>query len=250
MRIITNLAIVLFATTFAFADLKPESSLDEVLDGLYTVGKDLKSFTADVKLTESDAFSQDSWSRLGKVWYQQKSPGEARLRVTFETRLQDNVKAPQQIDYLLDKGWLVDRNYTRKLEVNRQVLRPGEKINLLKLGEGPFPLPIGQKREDVLRMFDVKKIAKAADDPADTVHLKLTPRPNTQFERKFSAIDVWVDCQSIMPRRILTEDKNQTMTRGTDLDNVRLNAEIADANFVLAPIPATEWQRRDEPFDN
>jgi hypothetical protein len=35
------------------------------------------------------------------------------------------------------------------------VLRPGEKVNLLKLGEGPFPLPIGQKRDDVKRQFDV-----------------------------------------------------------------------------------------------
>ena len=29
------------------------------------------------------------------------------------------------------------------------MLKPGEKLNLLKLGEGPFPLPIGQKKEDV-----------------------------------------------------------------------------------------------------
>ena len=249
MKTIAFFVATLLCATFGFAGLKPESQADEVLDGLYDVGKDLKSFTADVKLNESDLISQDTWTRGGKVWYQQKEEGDPRMRVSFETRVQDNVSSPQKIDYLLNKGWLIDRNYARKMEINRQVLRPGEKMNLLKLGEGPFPLPIGQKKEDVHRLFDVRKLDKATDDPADTLHIELTPKPGTQFERKFASINVWVDLNSAMPRRIQTVDKNQTMMRGTDLENIRLNAEINEADFKLPEVVGADWQRRDEAFE-
>ena len=43
------------------------------------------------------------------------------------------------------------------MDTNRFRARPGEKVNLLKLGEGPFPLPIGQPKEDVHREFIVTK---------------------------------------------------------------------------------------------
>ena len=85
-------------------------------------------------------------TRTGTAIYQATAPGEARMRITFDQRIQEGAVQAQKIEYLLAGGWLIDRNYTRKIEVNRQVLRPGEKVNLLKLGEGPFPLPIGQKK--------------------------------------------------------------------------------------------------------
>src|SRR3954452_11354765 len=129
--------------------------------------------------------------RTGQVWYQQRGPGDARMRVTFDQKSDSAGKkiTPERIEYLLDKGWLTDRDYQKRIEVRRQVLRPGEKINLLKLGEGPFPLPIGQKKEDVKKLFDVTRVKPAADDPPGTVHLTLKPVKGSQFAKKFKAID-------------------------------------------------------------
>ncbi len=187
--------------------------------------------------------------RQGKVWYQKTGPQDARLHIVFDTRASGEDKpVKEKVEYSLDKGWLVDRNYKKRIEVNRQVLRPGEKINLLKLGEGPFPLPIGQKKEDVHRLFSVNKVAAKPGDPANTVHLQLTPNPGTQFERKFSGIDVWVDLATHFPRRIETLDKNQTTSRTTDLDKVQVNGAVQDSDFALAAIKEDEWQRHDEPF--
>jgi outer membrane lipoprotein-sorting protein len=250
MRTLISTILVLFTASVLHADLSATSSVDETLDALYDVGKDLKSFTADVKLTENELVAQDVTTRTGKVWYQRKPGGDTRLRVAFDKRTQDEVTQEQRIDYLLDKGWLIDRNYSRKLEVNHQVLRPGERINLLKLGEGPFPLPIGQKREDVLKQFDVAKVELATNELPDAVHIQLTPKPGTQFDRKFSSIDVWVDYKGNMPRRIETLDKNKMTLRGTDLQNVKLNTELSDADFKLPEIAAQDWQRRDEPYSD
>jgi outer membrane lipoprotein-sorting protein len=228
--------------------LPADASVDQTLDALDAVGRELKSFTAGVKLSEKDEIAQDTVVRTGKFIYQALGVGDSRLRVTFDTRIQDGAAQPQKIEYLLDKGWLIDRNYGRKIEVNRQMRRPGEKIDLMKLGEGPFPLPIGQKKEDVHKQFDVKRVELAEGELKGAIHLELTPLPGTRFERDFATIDVWVDQNSHMPVRIETEDKNQTTVRTTDLSDVKLGAQLSDADFKLPDIPASEWQRRDEPF--
>ena len=44
---------------------------------------------------------------------------------------------------------------------------------VLELGEGPFPLPIGQAKEDVKKMFDVEIIPAAEGDPAGTIRNSL-----------------------------------------------------------------------------
>jgi outer membrane lipoprotein-sorting protein len=131
------------------------------------------------------------------------------------------------------------------------VLRPGEKINLLKLGEGPFPLPIGQEKQDVNRLFDVSKPESAKDEgaaPPNTVRIRLKPKPGTQFAKKFSFIDVWVDRTSRMPVRIDTLDANEGIARSTELSNLRVNGGLTDDNFSLPKIDDQEWTRHDEPF--
>lgn len=247
MRTLLALIVLLLTQSLALANLKPDSSLDQILDALHEVGKDLRSFSANVTLRETDLISQDSSSRSGMAVYQKQDEGNARFRVTFLKRIQDNLSQDQRIEYLLENGILIDRNYQRKLEVRQQVTRPGEKVNLLKLGEGPFPLPIGQSREDVQKLFEVSKVEPAKEDLPSTVHVRLVPKPNTQFHRKFKSIDAWVDLSSNMPVRIDTVDANETMKRGTDLSDLRLNVALTDDHFKLPDVPG-DWQRREEAF--
>ena len=132
-------------------------------------------------------------------------------------------------------------------ETKRQVLKPGQKLNLLKLGEGPFPLPIGQSREDVLKMFDVKKVDAKQGDPQGTVHLELAPKPNTDFARKFKTIDVWVETKTSFPRRIATVDKSEAETRTTDLTNIQVNVGLKDDAFVQEKIEG--WTQKSEQME-
>ena len=128
------------------------------------------------------------------------------------------------------------------------MLRPGEKIDLLKLGEGPFPLPIGQKKEAVHEQFEVTKEPALKDDPPGTVRVRLIPKPGTQFERKFDAIDVWVDTKTHMPARIET-GSGETVRR-TDFANftVNPNPALTDADFKLEPINEKEWDLHEEGY--
>lgn len=232
--------------------LSPDSTVDQILDALDARGRDLKAFTADVSLTEGDITLANEVTRRGKVLYQDRAePAGPRLRVTFTTRETGKKKFDEKVEYLLQDGWLTDRTYAKSIEVKRQVLRPGEKIDLLKLGQGPFPLPIGQKKEAVHEQFEVKKLPpdpRLKDEPKDTIHLQLTPRPGTQFEKKFDTIDVWVDTRTNMPARIDTAQGD--VARTTVLENFKPNPQppLKDEDFTLPAIDKGMWDLHEEPF--
>jgi outer membrane lipoprotein-sorting protein len=223
---------------------KPE--VTDVLDALHDRGQSLQDFTADVTISEADALGS-STENSGKVSYQRLADGDARIRVSFDRKKIGDKVVKQRREYKLEGGTLIDQNFDTKTQVNRQVLRPGQKLNPLKLGEGPFPLPIGQDREEVLKLFDVTRIAKAKYDPADTAHLSLKPKPNTRFARKFLSIEVYVSNQSHFPVRIETTDRDGTSVRTTDLTNIKINAGLKDGDFKL-PEPGRDWGVRDEPL--
>jgi hypothetical protein len=228
--------------------LAADAPVDAILDALDERGRDLRDFQADVRLTETDPNFGLSTARLGRVWYERRDEHNARIRVTFDKREERGQVLDERIDYMLDEGWLVDRNYRQRVEVRRQVLRPGERVDLLKLGEGPFPLPIGQDKQEVHRLFTVDKLDGGDDPPVNTLHIRLTPREGTQFARDYHSIEVWVDLETAMPSRIETEDSRQASIRTTDLSNIRVNEGVEAEDFAL-PAVGADWQRRDEGFE-
>ena len=233
------------------ARLSQNSSVDDVLDALDARGRTLREFVADVSLTEMDDATKLESTRTGRVWYQ-KQKDDDRIRVTFAEKLEGRFARDEKIEYLLDDGWLIDRDYRRSVEVKRQVLRPGEKVNLLKLGEGPFPLPIGQPKEEVHKEFEVTKggAAPAADAPKGTVHVRLKPREGTRLAKKFNMIDVWVDPGTNMPVRIEALDVNETTVRTTDLKNIKVNPQppLGDRDFALPKVEEGKWEMHTEPY--
>jgi len=239
------------ANTSAAGPLTADASVDQVLDALDVRGRNLEQFVADVTLTEVDEATQLESERTGRVWYQKRS-GNDRIRVTFDKKAQGKFDRPEKLEYLLDGGWLIDRDYRRSIEVKRQVMRPGEKINLLKLGEGPFPLPIGQPKEDVHKQFEVGKGDAALGGPKGAPHVALKPREGTRLARKFAQIDVWVDPQTQMPIRIDALDANETTRRTTELRNVRVNPNpaLADRDFALPNIDENKWELHAEPYED
>ena len=233
--------------------LAPDAPLDAVLDALNERGKGLKDFSADVALHTVDNRTGEDSAQIGKVVYDAGSGGGSRIKVSFdkkETETGDGKRMTQKqrLDYVLENGWLTDRDYQKKLEVRRQVLKPGQQMDLLKLGEGPFPLPIGQDKVEVKKQFDVSKVPPTADDPKGTIHVKLAPRAGSQFEKRFRQIDVFVDTKTAMPARIDTVERAGT-TRSTEFKDLKLNTGVKAEDFALPNIDAEGWNRREEPFE-
>lgn len=238
------------ARTEEIQPLGRQSTIDQVLDALDARGQTLKDFSATIKLSDVSNDTGLASDKLGEVRFLHADPQQARVLVTLTRKeIEGKPVRFEKIQYLLDPPWLVDRDYGRKVEVRRQVLRAGETINLLKLGEGPFPLPLGQKKEDVHAQFEVKKLDPAADDPSpDAIHLQLSPKKGTQLDRKYQSIDVWVSPASHMPTRIAVVDKAGTTTTTTDLTDLKVNQGLTAADFALPPIEG--WERHEEAFQD
>jgi outer membrane lipoprotein-sorting protein len=241
------------ATTQAVAgatgELTQNSSLDQILDALHTRGEGLKSFTAKVELQDIDPGLGIPTIQRGRVLYDNSKAGQnARIRIIFDTVEEDGKIRNDKKEYLLDDGWLTERTYRTKTQIRRQVLAPGEKMNLLKLGEGPFPLPIGQPKEEVLKQFEVQKIVPKKDDPPGTIHIRLTPESGTRFAKQFKKIDVWVDQKTHFTDRIDAIDPNGISLKSTRLTDIKVNEPLGDKDFQLEPINEKEWKIMEEPF--
>lgn len=226
--------------------LPENASIDTVLDALDQRGKSMKEFTADVQLTTEDTAIGDSNTRKGKVFFQKVGDqGDARLNVVLDSQIKKNgsgfMEVPSKLQYLLKNGWLYDLDFTKKIRNERQVSKPGDKVNLLKLGEGPFPLPIGQSKEDVHKSFDVTMTPPAKGDPDNTTHLQLKPREGTPLAKRFSKIDVWVDRATNMPGRIDTLDAAGSEQRSTQLTNIVVNPKGGLKNDDFALPNTTGW---------
>jgi outer membrane lipoprotein-sorting protein len=58
-------------------------------------------------------------------------------------------------------------------------------------------------------------------------------------------MDVWVDRQTDMPRRIDTQTEEST--RRTELSNIQVNPGLNESDLEL-PKVGDDWSRQDEPF--
>jgi outer membrane lipoprotein-sorting protein len=254
LRWVAGLCLVLTLAAGACAAEKPltaESPLDDVLDALDVRGKTLQDFSADVqwKNTEVALGSFTTWK--GTIRYQSPPGQNGRLHVLFVEHVVGKRTYSENgkpiLEYLLDEGWLTTRDYKVPSQVRQQVAKPGQKINLLKLGEGPFPLPIGQDKKDVHDQFEVQIIPADKADPPATIHLQFKPKPESLLARRFKIIDTWVDLKLSMPIRIETLDPNEAKCDQTDLSNIQINTGLKDKDFDLPPIDS-KWSQRDEPF--
>jgi len=131
-------------------------------------------------------------TKCGEIWYQQAEP-VARFLIHFNEWRRGGEKRKLDERHLFDGCWYVEVQSQTKTVQRREVRRPDDPGDPYKVGEGAFPLPFGQKKEDILREFEVALLSPADDDPPNTDHLRLTPRAGTRTGREYKELEFWVD---------------------------------------------------------
>lgn len=234
-------------------NLTQDSTVDEILDALDAAGADLQSLEAAVLLKEMDNDTGDVTARPGKIVLARQSD-DVRFRASFAGVLVNPQKPSEglrseRIEYLLRDGQLIDRNYHTRTEVTRKLPPSDGKRDLLKLGEGPFPLPIGQSRQEVQRQFEVAEVDPADDSqnemgidaPEGTRRLRLTPKANTDLADDFRWLEVDVRLDTGMPAQVITMSATGSNTQVVDLRNVKLNVPVPPEAFDLEAIDRGNW---------
>ncbi len=204
----------------------------KILKGLEAAGEKHKTIRADIDYHVVNRELGDSETRTGWVAY---SKGDAetatKFRVTFETlKLGSGKKTREQVDYGFDGQWLTVAKHKIKNMTLYQLAAKGQRIEPLRIGKGPFPLPFGQKADDVAKHFEVRTRSPRPNDPKNTMYLRLTTRP--EFARKMSVqrLDLWIDRATHLPVKIRSRDKNKNDTTVT-FEKIRTNQDVAASVF-------------------
>lgn len=232
------------------------SPVDTLLTALETAGRDLRTLTADVRYTKSFALEGDEQTRLGVLTYIDEGgdPPRRKFGVRWtELRVDDRRDTDYRHAYIFDGEWLVERleREGQKQFIKRQVVKPGTSFDPLRLGEGPFPVPIGQSREDILARFeawapaveegltDETLLQVVRSKPTRQLHLK--PLADFEAEMNLAEIRIWYRDDTMLPVLAWTrtsEGNESTVLLMRVKTNVSLPGDVLD---TTTPAPGTGW---------
>lgn len=173
-------------------DRHPDERVDRILTRLET--REVRDLTAKVEWRLDYVGEDDPTVKLGQIWYMNADPVPKFLAHFRQSRLGNRLN---EIDerHMFDGEWYVELQSATRTLTRRLIRRPDEEINPYRLGEGPFPVPFGQKKSDILREFEVA-IVEPGDGksaaPSNTHHLRLTPREDSQTGRTYKRVDLWI----------------------------------------------------------
>ncbi len=247
--------------------------LAKLLDDLERANAGLKTLTADIKYDRLFEIAGDRQTRIGSLVYfdagqkdaangtgdgERNAKRDRRFSVTFD-RLQVGRRIePQELTYIFDGTFLVERSGAEKQVVKRRVVAEGDARDPMRIGEGPIPLPIGQKREDILARFDASVVPAeegfdfAEDDEAaalrqfvdGTRQLKLIPKPGNRDLDDVVEVRLWYrdatdesGTPTLLPRLAKTVNRVGDVAL-VQLVNVKLNPEIDRSRLRTDEVPA------------
>ncbi len=177
--------------------------------------------------------------KQGELWYQDRDP-VARFLIEFKSRIIGDKRRKLNERHMFDGCWYVEVQSRTKMITRRQIRRPDDPGDPYKVGAGVFPLPFGQKKEDILREFVVTHIPPAADDPPATDHLRLVPRTGTRSGDSYRELDFWINREGSsagLPIKVRvakvagTGKVNSYIT--VTFDDVRLNQGFSSSVFEI-----------------
>ncbi|MBI5725584.1 MAG: hypothetical protein HZA50_16620 [Planctomycetes bacterium] len=212
-----------------------------VLDRLQQAGDKYPTIKTNIVLTTREPALGDTETRTGWIAYQaQTARAAAMFRIAFLTLRQgQGAKIDEKIDYAFDGNWFTVLKHNLKQMTKYQVVPDGEQVESLKLGKGPFPVPFGQKTEDVLKRFNVSLVPAAKDDPANTDHLAMTPTEAEKDQAGFAKLDMWVDRSKNLPVKLISVEKNKTETTAVFSD-IQTGQAVDQGLFQIAKPPGYE----------
>lgn len=200
------------------------------LDRLEQRGEDLKTLECSLDYNLEQTLMGDEARRTGKLFYK-RDDKKTRFRVEFKTLTEDNVTEESKQDYIFDGHWLSHLNHDEKIIHRWEVVAPDEEaIDPLRIGNGPFPLPVGQKAEEVLRHFAVAALPLADGQQNGDGHLMLTPIHQDGSANDLRWIEMWIDAVTHLPYRVRTEDESGNLTT-VRFDEIHSNKKIRNSKF-------------------
>ena len=159
--------------------------------------------------------------------------------------------------YIFDGQWLAEVDSQKRVFIKHQIVPPGKTLNPLKLGEGPFPLPIGQPKSQVLALFDVQPLGKPENGPLARLNdshelesILLIPRTGTREARDYERVEVHYDRETLLPVGMVLVEKGGNR-KTVKLTNAVRNPELSPVQtnrLVITEPDPTVWAVSVQPW--
>jgi hypothetical protein len=188
------------------------SPVDDILTRLNRNLADLKSCRLELSWKYTQPLLETSTTRKGILLYLQGKE-RSRLRINFTSFQQDKEPAqPLREEIIFDGVWLTRIDYQLK-EIKRDQLARDEKpIHAFQLLSGKIPLIGFGSVDDLKKQFGIM----LAEKSTDTIHLVLTPRPDSEYKKDYKTIDIYTKASAALPERI------QAVTPDDDISEITL----------------------------
>jgi outer membrane lipoprotein-sorting protein len=262
------------------------ASADELLAALEKKDKSLRTFAADVlydKRASKTLEKSDRQRRTGSLYFEDRripdsggepkgAPGDPQpdagggrlLAIVFNHLEVSGPNGPEgradNETYIVNKDSFVrkepDVQQIFKYALARKDgLAPADP---LRLGEGPFPIPIGQRKDDVLARFSVElrpgpeEIVTSPENVKkfeSCYQLRLIPKPGTEEARQYRELRVWYYKATLLPRMARSVETDGSMSE-FQLAHMQVNQPLPDGVFDIS-VPAgwaveeNEFRRQD-----
>lgn len=238
------------------SDLDP--GLDEgvvaTLDAIDAQTLALRDFASRVRMDSYDELADETERRFGRVYLRMPtadgSSGRAAA-VVFERTIEPSGRARERLEhFVFADGVLSDYDHEAKRLVRRRLVEAGEDRDPLRLGQGPVPIPIAQRKADILAAFDVTAgpaiPERLLKDATDLRALHLVPKPGTSMaeDGRIASIDLWVRGADATPVAVEIHDADGDRTALRFLEP-QLNAgldETAARWLVPPPVDESLWR--------
>ncbi len=205
-----------------------------ILNRLQAAGDRYTTLTADVNYVVEMRMTGETETRDGWVAFQKNTETTPDMfRIHFDTlKLDQGKKTASKLDYIFDGQWLTVAKHNIKSMTRFQVAKPGEKIEALRIGKGPFPIPFGQKTDDMIKCLQITTRDAEPDDPANTDYLKLIPRKNYEDQLNFKKMEIWIDRETNLPVKVVVRDRNKNVTTA-EFSNIKTQSAIDPSLFQM-----------------
>ncbi len=236
------------------------ATAEDLLGALESADADLRSLSCQLLWTKTFDLGEDRHTRNGRLYYvdsrkEAPSGGTRKFAIHIDETIIGERKETKKEQYVFDGARLVERHPDDKRLVVYELKSEGQAYDPLKIGEGPIPLPIGQKRADILARFDVELLAPEKDlggaDEADTARLvafvqgayqlRLTPKADQQASMNFTEIRLWYKRGTrgggdahLLPRMARTVDRKKDVDL-VQLVGVKTNQKVDETFDATAP---------------
>ena len=257
----TKAPTVVNAVVPAVAQPKKFESPEAMLSALEKAGDTISTFRANVIYDRVDAVSENRERRTGQIVLAQIA-GQLKSRtlaIMFDQLIDASGHATTERQrFVFSGGWLFEFDDQRHQLIARELVAPGEQLDPLRIGEGPIPIPIGQKKDQVCQRFEVKFAGQPAEPLLKRLEniqgLALHPKQNAGVDPDLGDICVWYDLTSLMPVAV------KATTKGGDekillLTKIEVNKELDDsATALLATEPPVStpngaaWRKDVRPY--